>query len=207
MKYYLSILSLSLVLSIGLSAQSSTIVRIDTTTPTGAWARREIQNGDTVFAMSLRPVRIVSPKKFKDRDEQILYNRYKNAALKVYPYALQAIAMYEEIQEQTEDMSKHKRKKFIRMEHKELKEDFADQMKNLSKTQGKVLIKMIEKELDKPFYDIIRETRGGITATYWNSLGKLYGYDLKEGYQINADPLMDEIFLDYDFGDPYRWYQ
>jgi hypothetical protein len=76
-------------------------------------------------------------------------------------------------------------------------------MKNLTKTQGMVLIKMIEKQLGKPFYEIISETRGGFTATYWNALGKFYGYDLKAGYKTGADPLLDEVFLDYDFGDPF----
>ena len=175
--------------------------------PVGAWARMEVSNGDTIFDMSLRPVRIWQPRKYKDLDEQNQYNRYKYAARKVYPYALQAIALYDEIANETQDMSRRKRKRFIRQEHKELKEDFTEQMKQLSKTQGKVLIKMIEKELNKPFYEIVRDTRGGFTALYWHNLGKLYGYDLKEGYKPGAEPMLDEIFLDYDFGDPTRWYQ
>lgn len=177
--------------------------RTDTLSVTGAWARMEIEGKDTTFAMSLRPVRIVSPRKFKDRDEQNLYYRYKYAARTVYPYAIQAIALYDEVTQQTQDMSKRQRRRFIRHEHKELKEDFTEQMKNLSRTQGMVLIKMIEKQVGKPFYQVISETRGGFTATYWNTLGKLYGYDLKEGYKVGADPLLDETFLDYDFGDPF----
>lgn len=183
-------------------------VRPDTSAgPVGAWARMEVSNGDTIFNMALRPVRIWQPRKYKDLDEQNQYNRYKYAARKVYPYALQAIALYDEIANETQDMSRRKRKRFIRQEHKELKEDFTEQMKQLSKTQGKVLIKMIEKELNKPFYEIVRDTRGGFTALYWHNLGKLYGYDLKEGYKPGAEPMLDEIFLDYDFGDPTRWYQ
>jgi hypothetical protein len=81
-----------------------------------------------------------------------------------------------------------------------LKEDFKDQMKNLTKTEGKVLIKMIESRIDKPFYTIIKETRGGATATYWHTLGKIWGYDLKEGYRAGAEPLLDDALLDYDFG-------
>jgi len=77
-------------------------------------------------------------------------------------------------------------------------------MKNLSKTEGKVLVKMIERELEMPFYDVIRSTRGGTTATYWNTLGKLWGYDLKEGYRPGDDPLLDEVFIDYDFGEPLK---
>jgi hypothetical protein len=184
--------------AIPLNAQTDSL-----NTPKGAWARMVVENGDTIFDMALRAIKIWQPRKFKDLDEQTMYFRYKYAAKKVYPYALQAIALYEEIEAETQDMNKRKRKRYIRREHKELKEDFTDQMKNLSKTQGKILIKMIEKEVGKPFYDIVSQTRGGFTATYWHNLGKLYGYDLKQGYHLGDDSLLDEVLLDYDFGDNF----
>ena len=173
--------------------------------PAGAWARLEVENGDSTFIMALRLVKIAARRQFKDFAEQRQYYLYMRAARKVYPYALQAINLYEELQSETEDMSKRQRRRYLRRENKELKDDFKEQMKNLSRTEGKVLIKMIEKELDKPFYDVIRETRGGFTAGYWHKLGKLWGYDLKQGYEPGADQLLDEIFLDYDFGRPDWW--
>lgn len=189
-----------------LLAQSST--QKDTSNaPVGAWALMEVVNGDTIFNMSLRMIKIVQTRNFVDLQEQRQYNLYKYSARKVYPYALQAISLYEEIATETEGMNKRKKRRYIRREHKELKEDFTEQMKNLSKTQGKVLIKMIEKEIGKPFYEIVRETRGGMTASYWHNLGKLYGYDLKAGYHPGADVLLDAVFLDYDFGDPQAWYR
>ncbi len=177
----------------------------DSATPTGAWARLEVENGDSTFIMALRMVKIAARRKFVNFDEQRQYYLYLRAAKKVYPYALQAINLYEEIQAETQDLNKRQRRRYLRKEQKELKEDFKDQMKKLSRTEGKVLMKMVEKELDKPFYDMIKETRGGITAAYWHNLGKLWGYDLKNGYQPGADPLLDEIFLDYDFGRPDWW--
>lgn len=177
----------------------------DTTAPRGAWARLEVLNGDSTFVMALRMVKIASRRHFKDFTEQRQYYLYLRAARKVYPYALQAIQLYEEIQEETQDMNKRQRRRYIRKEHKELREDFKERMKNLSRTEGKVLIKMVEKEVGKPFYEIIRGTRGGMTASYWHNLGKFWGYDLKEGYRPGSDPLLDEIFLDYDFGRPDWW--
>ncbi len=173
--------------------------------PSGAWARLEVENGDSTFIMALRLVKIAARRQFKDFAEQRQYYLYMRAARKVYPYALQAINLYEEIQAETEDMSKRQRRRYLRRENKELKDDFKEQMKNLSRTEGKVLIKMIEKEMDKPFYDLIKDTRGGLTAGYWHNLGKLWGYDLKQGYEQGADKLLDEIFLDYDFGRPDWW--
>ena len=168
--------------------------------PQGAWARMEVENGDTVFVMSLRLHRVASKRQFKDFSEQRQYYLYTRAARRVYPFAVQAIDLYNEIQQETQDMRKGQRRRFIRKEHHELKEDFKEQMKNLSKTEGKVLIKMVERQLDKPFYDIIRDTRGGGTAAYWHQLGKIWGYDLKDGYHLGADGLLDEVLIDYDFG-------
>lgn len=188
-----------------LLAQSS--ARTDTLPQQGgAWARMEVVNGDTTFVMSLWPVKISARRAFKDRNEQNLYYRYVRACRKVYPYALQAIELYKEIEEETKDMSKGKRRRHVRREHKELKEDFKEQMKNLTKTEGKVLIKMIERQIDKPFYTIIKETRGGATATYWQTMGKFWGYDLKQGYKPGTDALLDDALLDYDFGEAvYRY--
>lgn len=187
-------------------AQSPATAPLDTLpAPSGAWARLEVDHGDSTFIMALRLVKVADRRIFKDFAEQRQYYLYMRAARKVYPFALQAIDLYDDIQSETADMSKRQRRRYIRHEHHELKDDFKDQMKNLSRTEGKVLIKMIEKEVGKPFYDLIRETRGGVTAAYWHNLGKMWGYDLKDGYRTGADPLLDEIFLDYDFGQPEWW--
>ncbi len=169
--------------------------------PQGAWARMEVENGDTTFVMSLQLHRVSSKRQFKDFAEQRQYYLYYRAARRVYPYAVQAIDMYNDIQLETQDMGKGKRRRYIRREHKELKEDLTDQMKKLTRTEGKVLIKMIERQLDKSFYDVVRDTRGGFTATYWHQMGKIWDYDLKDGYRLGADGLLDEVLLDYDFGE------
>lgn len=181
-------------LTVFLSAQSADSL------PRGAWARMEVTDGDTIFDMTLNLHRVRSKRTFKDLAEQRQYFLYTRAAKKVYPYALEALDLYGEIAESTEDMNNRQRRRFVRHEHKELKEDLKNQMKSLSRTEGKVLIKMIESQVHKPFYDLIRETRGGATAAYWHTLSKMWDYDLKQGYSRGADPLLDEVFIDYDFG-------
>ncbi|MFN0033470.1 MAG: DUF4294 domain-containing protein [Saprospiraceae bacterium] len=180
------------------------VLRPDTLPRSGAWATLEVANGDSTFLMSLAPGRVVAKRKYKDLEEQRQFRRYVWAAKRVYPYAVQAVALYDEIEEETEGMSKRKRKRYIRHEHRELKEDLTERMKNLSKAEGKVLVKMIERELEMPFYEVLRSTRGKATAAYWNTLGKFWGYDLKQGYRPGDDPLLDEVFIDYDFGNPLR---
>jgi hypothetical protein len=82
--------------------------------------------------------------------------------------------------------------------HKKLKKEFTKPLKNLSKTQGKILIEMIEKELDSSFYDLTKNLRGGFVAGYWNTLSKLYGYQLKNKYTVGEDKILDAVLYDLD---------
>ncbi len=90
-----------LVFSSPVFAQVTFTPNTDTTQQLGAWARMEIVNGDTTFVMSLRPVRITARWKFTDLQQQRQYYLYTRAARKVYPYAIQAVGLYEDIQDET----------------------------------------------------------------------------------------------------------
>ena len=186
----------------GATAQApKQIGKTDTLTAAGGWVGREIINGDTFYTSTLQTVKIQSNRQYKDRAERDRLARYRRYAAHVYPYAVQAIDVYEEVEDSKAEMSKRQHRKFVRKQKKELKEDFEDKLKQLYKTEGMILIKMIERQTNKSFYEIVRETRGGISATYWQNVAKVWGFDLKEGYVIGADPLLDEVLLDYDFGE------
>jgi Domain of unknown function (DUF4294) len=182
----------------GLCGQSPS-TPIDTTNY-GGWSLMEVVNGDTIYSMSLRQVLISGARVFKNTQERTKYHLYKRSAKVVYPYALEAIKMYEELQEETADMSKRKKRKHLKRTQKEIKEDFEDKLKNLTRTQGYILVEMIERQTGKSFHEIIKETRGGATALYWNQLSKIYGYDLKDPYAVGQDVLLDEVLIEYDFG-------
>lgn len=157
------------------------------------------QNGDTLILARLEGVTVSSPRVFKDREEYNQYNRYRRYAAKVYPYAVQAIRIFREVEAETQGMKKKRHQnKFIRDKQKELKEEFEDPLKNLTKTQGMILIKMIEKELDTPLHFLIKDLRSGLTATYWSTMGKLYGHDLRNGYIVGEDPILDAVLNDMD---------
>lgn len=157
-----------------------------------------ITDTDTVIIADLEDVSISSLRKFEDRNDYRKYLRYRRYAAAVYPYANDAIKIFREVEYTTQSMKKRKRKKHIKRLNKELKSDFKAPLRKLTKTQGYILIKMIEKELDTPFYQLIKNLRGGLSASYWQGLGKLNGYDLKEGYIIGKDPLLDAVLKDFN---------
>ncbi|MFK7981742.1 MAG: DUF4294 domain-containing protein [Saprospiraceae bacterium] len=189
-------LLLSLVFTINLVGQDSLPVVKDKLN--GQIVGVEYSENDTLLVSDLEGVSVSVPRNFDAPDEYIRYQKYKRYATKVYPYAVEAIKIFREVEQVTLTMNKRKRKKHIKRLHKKLKKDFTDPLKNLSKTQGKILIEMIEKELDTSFYDLMKSLRGGFTASYWSTLSRVYGYRLKEKYQPGEDKILDVVLYDLD---------
>jgi Domain of unknown function (DUF4294) len=164
----------------------------------GGWARIEVENGDTIYIAMLRSVAIRGQRIFANIEDQRKYTYYKRCAAKVYPYAVEAVKLYTDMKEETSDMSRRQRKKYAKANQKDLEGQYEKELKNLSKTQGHVLIEMIERYTNEPFHNIVKQTRGGMTAMYWNGLGKIWGYDLKEAYKVGDDPILDAVLQDFD---------
>lgn len=154
--------------------------------------------GDTVIVASLDDISITSLREFANDEDYRRYRRYRLYAIKVYPYAAEAIRIFRETEYVTENMRDGQRNRYLRRLQRELKDEFADPLRNLSKTQGMIMIKMIERELDTPLYDLIKDLRGGVTATYWNTMGKLFGHQIRDGYIRGADPILDAVLDDFD---------
>ncbi len=152
--------------------------------------------GDTLILATFADIPVTSLAIFNSKEDRRRYDKYREYAAKVYPYAVEAIRVFRKMEEETEDLKKGKKKKYIRELKRELKDEFSDPLKKLTKIQGKLLIKMIEKELDTPLYELIKDLRGGLNATYWNVIGSLYGHQLKEGYLEGEDPILDAVLND-----------
>ena len=195
MKYQLSIL---LALTTLVSAWAQPSEKRERILLDGEVVTALITESDTIIIADLDDVSVSSPRAFSDRNEYRRYLKYRRYAAKVYPYAVQAIRIFREVEYVTKNMKAGKKKRHIKRLQKEYKKEFKGQLKNLTKTQGKILIKMIEKELETPFYTLVKDLRGGMTATYWNQLGKLNGYDLKEGYIKGDDYIMDTVLQDFN---------
>ena len=156
------------------------------------------EDGDTLILVDLDNVSITALRTFANDEEYRKYQRFRNYAAKVYPYAKEAIRIFRELEYASQHMSKREQKKRISELEVELTKEFEEPLKNLTKLQGKIMIKMIEKETGKPIYHIIKDLKGGFKAFYWNMFSKLYSYDLKEGYNKGQYPILDAVLQDFD---------
>lgn len=157
-----------------------------------------ITGEDTVYIADLDMYTITSLEKFEDDEEYKRYLLYRRHAVKVYPYAREAIKIFREMEEETKHLSKRKRKKHIKQLQKELEEEFEDPLKNLTRTQGQIMVKMIEKELNTPMYSLLKDLKGGFNAMYWGTFSRFYGYRLKHGYERGEDRVLDAVLDDFD---------
>ena len=175
MKYILLTFVASLFF-LGLSAQEPS----GTTTINGQRLPFMIDEcGDTLVMATLNDVSVSSLREFDNREDYLKYRRYRRYAAVVYPYAVEAIKLFREVEYATEHMKDREQKRYIRQLHRDLKREFTDPLKGLTQTQGKILIEMIERELDTPLFFLIKDLRNGLTASYWNTMSGLFGHDIK----------------------------
>ena len=167
----------------------------------GKWVNVMLtDDGDTLYVADnlMQEISLTSPRKFKSREDYLRYRRYLRYAAIVYPYAKEAIKIFREVEYATENMKKSKRKKHIRKLQKQLKKEFEDPLKKLTKTQGLILTKMIERELDKSMFELIKGLKGGMSATYWSTASRFWGYRLKDKYEVGDDEILDVVLKDFN---------
>ena len=120
----------------------------------------------------------------------------------VYPYAKIGKAIYEDIQKKIDTIpNKRDRSKYIKEREKELMSKYEDELKALTMNQGQLLMKLMDREVNKTTYEIIKETRGSMQAFMWQQLARLFGSDLKIGYDANGDDkIIEKIIILIDNG-------
>lgn len=154
--------------------------------------------GDTLILVDLDDISITAMRTFASNEDYLKYQKFRAYAVKVYPYAKEAIRIFRELEYASQHMSKKERKNKIAELEEQLSKEFEEPLKNLTKLQGKIMIKMIEKETGQPVYNLIKDLKGGFKAFYWNAFSKLYSYDLKEGYNKGQYPILDAVLQDFD---------
>ncbi|MCH8903708.1 MAG: DUF4294 domain-containing protein [Bacteroidetes bacterium] len=153
-----------------------------------------IVDNDTIPKIYLREVLIISKRYYKNYDEKAEFNKLVRDVKAAYPYAMDAVVLFKEINEELANMDKRRdKKKYLRTLENEVKDRYKKPVKNLTVTQGKILVKIIEKETKTDCYHLIKELKSPLSAYFWQKTGWLLGYDLKVGYEPDIDPDLDFI--------------
>lgn len=136
------------------------------------------------------------------------YDRLKYNVCKVYPYAVTAADVLKDVDvtlARYED-DRHKRKEYLKSLERQLNQRFKGELENLTITQGQILVRLINRQTGKNCYNIIRELKGGFSAVVWQSVGLLFGNNLRREYDAyDRDKDIEAIVSELEANYYYRY--
>jgi hypothetical protein len=144
----------------------------------------------------------------KEREKFKYYQQnYKNIRnfKKVYPYALKTREILQNLNAQLATMTNEAdKKKLIKETEQTLFKEYEAAVRTMTTSQGRLLLKLIARETNKTGYEIIKEYKGGFSASFWYGVGKLFGTDLKsEFHKEQEDSTIETIIDKYQKNDLY----
>ncbi|RLD65960.1 MAG: DUF4294 domain-containing protein [Bacteroidetes bacterium] len=155
-----------------------------------------IIDGDTISNIFLEPVYIVDYKKFPNERAKIRYTRLVRYVKKVYPYAKLAgkkLQEYDNILQAAK--TDREKKKVMKQVEKEFRAEYEGSLRKLTIGQGKILVKLLYRETDNSAYNLLKDMRGGFSATMWQGVGRLFGYNLKNEYDPKGEDRQIEMIV------------
>jgi hypothetical protein len=162
----------------------------------------KVINGDTVGLVDMRAAVIFPPVKIETHRQQVRYDKLVRNVKKVYPYAKLAGAKLRHYRDILDTIPTEKaRKLFMKKAQSELEAQFGDEIKDLTFSQGKILIKLVYRETGNSTFDIVKDLRGGFSAFIWQTMARIFGYDLKKTYDpAGEDEAIEQIILMIEAG-------
>jgi|SRR5690606_9407916 len=139
------------------------------------------------------------------RREQIRRLRYN--VFKVYPYAVTAAYVLEQVDKETTAIQrKRDRKAYLKKVEKEMNAKFKDELKDLSISQGQILVKLINRETGRDCYSVIKDLKGGFNARIYQTAAQLFNNSLKNQYDpYGEDKDIEMIVQEIESKNYYRY--
>ena len=162
-----------------------------------------VLDGDTVPLYYLKPVNIYASGMLLS-DKEIRNNKklIRNVRL-MRPYALEGKRRLDALEIEIGALPPKERKAAIKKAEEDLLAEYKDEISKYTFSQGLVLIKLIDRETSRSAYAIVGELRGKVRAGLYQTLAKLFGFNLKAKFDPKNDPkdnLIDRICISIDRG-------
>lgn len=157
---------------------------------------------DTMPHINIDEIYIYKNLKYEKWWTRWKYKRLIHNVKVVYPYAKFVRYKFAEMEKEYRSLKTEKEKRqYMNKLEKELLRGFEDDLKSLTITQGRILIKLIDRETGHTSYEILKDYKGSVSAFFWQTLAKLFGSDLKSGYDaMGDDRTIEEIIFLIEMG-------
>lgn len=154
-----------------------------------------VKNGDTIIHRNIIEIVVLPDRQFKNKRQERQYGRFVDKVRKVYPYARLAGQMLDEYEPKYLALDNDKdRRKMMKDLEQQLLDEYKDDMKRMTISEGRILLKLIDRETSRTSFALIKDFRGGVSATFWQGIARLFGSNLKSEYEPQGeDQLLEEV--------------
>ncbi|MCI2082733.1 MAG: DUF4294 domain-containing protein [Bacteroidales bacterium] len=179
------------------------IIRAPERSETSAIMNFIVVKGDTIYLDELPPAVISYRSHMSTREWRIYYKRVYNFS-RAYPYALFVADVIQRTDSlfEADHYSKRQREKYLSLLKETLLKDFDKKFRGLTLKQGLMMIRLIDREVGMTPYIIIKKYLGGINATFWQGVARMFKGDLKKPYdKFGEDADLEELCKKWEKGE------
>lgn len=188
---------------ISASGQTDTLRQKSDSLPQRFYVLQNVErDGVKLPEMEIKEVVILGKRRIFSGFQYWKYERLVYNVKKVYPYALIVREKFKDVNATLQKLPDDRAKrKYIKEVEKQVFHDYEGDMREISITQGRILIRLIDRETDITSYELIKEYKGSISASFWQGIARLFGTNLKEAYDpVGDDFLIENIIAEIDSG-------
>ena len=154
------------------------------------WGFAVSANGDTIYKVILNNITIYPPERFRNKEEEDFYWRTVRDVKRTLPYAKLINTTLQETYEYLQTFSTQKEKEqYLQQFEKAIFAQYKPEMKKLTKNQGKTLIKLVNRETNQQSYYIVKAFMGSFRAGFWQTFGRFFGVNMREGFHPEKNKL------------------
>ena len=154
------------------------------------WGFAVSAKGDTIYKVILNNITIFPPERFKNKQEEDFYWRTVRDVKRTLPYAKLINTTLQETYEYLQTFSTQKEKEqYLQQFEKAIFAQYKPEMKKLTKNQGKTLIKLVKRETNQQSYYIVKAFMGSFRAGFWQTFGRFFGVNMREGFHPESNKL------------------
>ncbi|MCB0854965.1 MAG: DUF4294 domain-containing protein [Bacteroidetes bacterium] len=107
---------------------------------------------------------------------------------KVYPYAVKVSDILNEVEKEMALLPDSiTRRDYIKSKEKSLFGSYENDLRQMTRSQGRVLVKLVHRQTGQSTFELIKDTKSGASAVFWQSIGLLFGINLKTEFDFDAD--------------------
>ncbi|GAB4426484.1 MAG: hypothetical protein OHK0039_44470 [Bacteroidia bacterium] len=123
---------------------------------------------------------------------------------KVYPYAVKVATVLDEVEQEIQALPDDgSRKDYVKDTEQSLFGEYEDDVRQMTRSQGKVLVKLVYRETGQSGFDLIKDNKNGASAVFWQSIGLIFGINLKTTFDAeieDEDEMIEYIVRELENG-------